>query len=284
MATSKRQKGNGMAGSAAWRGAIEFNGFPINIALWPKVKSSRGESFRTLAPDGQPVKQVYLDSSGEQVATAECSKGVETEKGVFKTLSPEAVERIQEGEKSSVLNAAYFAPLSTVPVELATASYHVRADEKVAGAASSANVLWNGLRAHGLAYVTQATLRAGSPDVVLAVWADEKGLVAGAFPFEQQLWAAPEGEFTENAAAADLFGQFVNTGGDQAFSLGDFTSEYSARRKAVVDAELAGETVQAPEPAATEAVVPDLMAALKASVDAKKKPAKKQAAKVPVPA
>lgn len=273
-----------MAGSATWRGAIEFNGFPINIALWPKVKSSRGESFRTLAPDGQPVKQVYLDSSGEQVTTAECSKGVETEKGVFKTLSPEAVERIQEGEKSSVLGASYFAPIESIPLEGSTNAYYVTADEKVAGADSSANVLWNGLRAQGLAYVTQATLRAGSADVVLVVWASDKGLEAVALPFRPQVWERPAAAFAEDGAAADLFAQFIDDDEVRPFNLDDFTSAYSERRKAVVDAELAGETVQGPEPAATEAAVPDLMAALKASVDAKKKPAKKPAAKAKVTA
>lgn len=141
-----------MAAASAWKGAVEFAGFPVNVKLYGRTKSRSGESFKTLAPNGDPVRSVYIDSDGEQVERAECSKGVETSKGQFTALSTEAIESIASAEKSSMVTPSSFAPLDSIPLELATAAYAVVPDSDVAGADKSVGLIWNGLLDSGLAY------------------------------------------------------------------------------------------------------------------------------------
>jgi non-homologous end joining protein Ku len=191
--------------AATWRGAIEFTGFPVNIALHNRVKSRSGESFKMLAPNGQPVKQQYVDSDGNTIDYGECGRGIEVEKDKFKALSQEAIEQIKSGERSKLVEPLSFAPKHTLPLELAVASYAVTPDEKVDGSEKSCNVIWNGLRSTGLAYVTQVTVTAGSRDAILALWADDKGLWAAALPFGQELADTPVPAFTEDEQASQMF-------------------------------------------------------------------------------
>jgi non-homologous end joining protein Ku len=257
--------------AATWRGAITFSGFPVNIALHTAVKSRSSESFRTLAPDGLPIRTQMVDSSGEVVEREDTRKGVQTGKDQWTALTPEAVDAIDSGQKSTVVEADSYAPVDTLPRHLATAAYAVTADDKVAGAQKSVNVLWNGLRASRLAYMAQATLRNGGRDAILAIWATDDGLWAAALPFAGELHVAPDFGFTEDERAAALFQQVVERDADvvptRPFEFPAWESEYRVRRQKAIDAVLAGEQVEAPTPVAESAAAPDLMAALAASLD-----------------
>jgi non-homologous end joining protein Ku len=88
-------------------------------------------------------------------------------------------------------------------------------------------------------------------------------------PFAEERYLVPEHEFVEDPKAAALFAQVA----EQQYEVREFVhegfkSEYRARRQAVIDAVLAGEVVEAPEPVKETPKVPDLMAALQASLAA----------------
>jgi non-homologous end joining protein Ku len=250
--------------TATWRGAIEFSGFPIHVALFTTTKSRSGESFKMLAPNGQPVHQAYLDSDDKPVAKENIGRGIEIAKDEYQPLSADAIDRIQSGQKSTVLTAAGFAPLASIPFHLSSNNYYVVPDSKVAGSDKSANVIWNGLKAHGLAYVTQATLRGGSRDVILAIYATDQGLNAVAIPFIHELNDRPPADFTVDKKAAKLVGAAV---GDQVgnFDAAELKSEYADRRQAVIDAVLNGDEVVSPVSPTLQEEVNDLMAVLEAS-------------------
>jgi DNA end-binding protein Ku len=273
-----------MTVAATWKGAIEFSGFPVNVALHNRTKSRGSESFKTLAPNGQPVKSQYIDTEGNVVERDSTSKGYEVAKGQFAVLSPEALEAIGSGQRSTLVEPDSFAPLGSVPLELALATYSVTADAKVAGSEKSVNVLWNGLRKTGLAYVTRVTL--SSRDAILVVWATDDALLAAALPFTTELNEVPSATLTENEAEAEMFESVVGAAYEtRPFDHKSFESEYGARRRETIEAVLKGHKVEAPAEPAPAAEVPDLMAALKAA-QAKaggkpaKKPAKKAAKKV----
>jgi non-homologous end joining protein Ku len=266
--------------STSWRGAIEFGGFAVNIALQPRVKSRSGESFKTMAPNGHPVRSVYMDTDDNEVSRDACSKGVKVGTGkqaTFKVLSEEALEQIENIAKSTIVPPTSYAPLDTVPLELATSAFAVVPDSNVPGSEQNVNTVWNGLRAQRVAYTTEVTMRAGSRDAVLVLYADDRGLWAVALPFAEELHPEPEFGFTENEQAAELFAQFTE-GEVRDFDLGDYKSQWRERRQAAIDAALDGKPVETVA-AAEQAPVPDLMAALKSSVQASKgkKPAKKKA-------
>ncbi len=273
-----------MAAQSAWRGAVELGGFPVNVRLYNRLNSKRGGGgFRMLAPtDGLPVRQVLRDTDGNDVERSDTLKGIEVTKDEFVALSPEAVEAIGSMERSISVEPKAFSPIDSIDLSLASATYWVVADKDVPGADQPVEILWNGLRAGKLAYVTQVTMRAGSSDVVVALYAKDDGyLYAAAIPFADQLNEPPETKFEVNTKAEKVFSQFVEATHDEI--LGDFdpeqfSSEAGARRDAAVEAVLDGKTMMLPEAPKT-ASAPDLMAALEGAVKDADKPGTKTSAK-----
>lgn len=258
--------------NTAWRGAIEFAGFPVNIALYSRVKKQRTQSFRTIAPSGQPMAQGKpVDTgTGKTYASSESRKGVEVAKGQFAILTEEAIEQINSGVKTTVATPEQFVPVDTIDLSLAIDRYAVRPDDKAAGSDQSVNIIWNGLRATDKAYVTQVSLTGGH-DAVLVIWADDRGMWAAMLPFVAELYDVPTHEFVENEQAAALFeqvldGQYAEQTAD-AFEHEAFESEYIARREAAIAQVIEGVEVTVDAPAAQKSGAPDLMAVLAAVAD-----------------
>jgi len=267
-----------------WSGALTFAGFPIHVRVYPTLASRSGESFKTLAPtDQRPIKQQYVDSSGAPVERADCLKGVETGKDTYAVLSPDAVEAIQSAERTDTLEALRFPLAETVPLHIHKATYRVVPDAKVAGSDGPFKILWNGLRKTGRAYVTKWVPRAGARDEIVVFVATEYGIDAHTLPFETDMSVdLPEWKPEEDEDAAAVFEQVVDTQYDTtAFAHHALTSDYAERRAAAVKAALNGEEIVVPAQAEAQAKVPDLMAAMQASLSGagKKAPAKKPAAK-----
>lgn len=266
-----------MSTSVSWRGAIEFAGFPVNVALYNRVKSARTESFKQIAPSGQPAKQsAPTDSAtGATFDKALIRKGFEVSKGEYVVLSDADLEAIAEGQKTTVAKPDSFCPLASIALDLAINRYAIRPDDKVAGSEQSTNIVWNGLRSSGLAYVSQVAFRSGGMDGLLVIYADDQGMWGAMLPFEDELYDVPSHEFTVDGKAEKLFAQVVEqTYEVEPFDHGKFKSEYKARRKTVIDAVIAG----TPTPAKTDEPqpsTPNLMAMLEAAVvTPKSKPAK----------
>lgn len=268
-----------------WTGALTFAGFPINVRVYPTVASRAGESFKTLAPDGQPIKQQYVDSNGNVVDRADCLKGVETGKDTYQPLSPEAVEAIQSVESTDTLEAERMPLTESVPLHIHKATFRVVPDPKVPGSEGPFKILWNGLRKSKRAYVTKWVPRAGARDEIVVFVATQFGIDAHTLPFESELRDdLPEWKPEVDDDAAEVFKQVVDANYDTtAFAHHALTSDYAERRAAAVKAALAGEEIVMPAASEAQAKVPDLMAAMQASLgQAKPKakaPAKKPAAK-----
>jgi len=272
---------------ASWSGALTLAGLPIHVRLYPRASSRSGDSFKLISPATKgPVSQKYLDEQGNAFTVKECDRGVEVAKGQIHPLPPEALELIGSAERSSVLEPEQFSPLADVPLELTLTAYAMTPDEKVPGSDMGVKIVWNGLRAGELAYITQITPRAGSRDSVLAIWGDETGLYANSLPFADELQSTPEWDMVVDEDQAATFQAFVQANyADKlgAFDHTAFASSYKERRAEAVQAALSGEAIVVPEVEQAKAAVPDLMAAMQASIGAAgapaKKPAKKAAAK-----
>jgi non-homologous end joining protein Ku len=267
---------------AAWTGAINFAGFPIHLCAYNVLRSKSADSFKTLAPSGEPVKQVYVDANGEVVDRAECLKGVEVGKDKWRALPPEAVEAITEAERSVTLEPASFSERESVPLHLATGHFRLVPNTKIPGAEGPAGILWNGLRSSGRVLVTEWTPRSGSRTAILVVHADADGLNANTLPYATDFNDVPEHAFEVNEQAEAMFGQFV----EQNYALDDFSLEafedrYSKRRQEIIAKALAGEEIEVAELAPTAAPAPDLMAAMAASISGAKAKKSKTGTKKP---
>jgi non-homologous end joining protein Ku len=263
----------------AWRGAVEFSGFPVQLALYSLVKSSRGRSFRQVTPDGNATSNVVLDAAtGMEVTRDSLRKGIEMPGGHLKPLGPDALAIIEQNTKTEVATPYQFCPATTVRWDLATQRFAVRADDKVPGSPQGVNILWNGLKSTGLAYVTQVSLRSG-PDAILALEANEHGFWASLIPFHADLYDVPPHGFHDDEKAQTVFAQAVETVHGELigeFDHPSFRSEYVRRYDEALDTVLSGEaptTKLAPAQA-----VPDLMSGLEA-IMAAKKPKKTKKAK-----
>jgi non-homologous end joining protein Ku len=261
----------------SWKGALELviNDVPlaVSVELYARVKKQRNEHFRNLAPSGKPVQQQNIDSATGKSFKDAVRKGIETGPNTFAVMTPEAIEKIDEGVKTAVIPPEQFCPIGSIALDLAIDRFAVRPQDDVAGAADALNIVWNGLRANELAWLAQVSLRGGH-DAILVLYADDAGMWAALLPFEEECYPTPTYQFQENEKAAQLFGRMVEQEHEvEEFDHSAWVSEYRARRMATIEAVLAGQEVEvASPPKGKDAVVPDLLAALESST---KKPAKK---------
>lgn len=270
-----------MATRSSWSGAITFAGFPMHVRAYNLLKTAKPHSLKMLADD-KPVRRVYLDSNDKEIEQAACGRGVEVSKGKIVPLDPAVVEAIGKAERTDTLTIGEFATRETVPLHLASGHFRLIPDDKIPGSAGPCNILWNGLRATGLVLITEWVMREGSRNQLVAVAVEAGQLVAHVLPYTTDLADAPTfDEFTEDEAQASMFGQFVST----QYAVGDFDhaaheDQYSKRRSELIAKALTGEAIEVEQTTATPAPVPDLMAAMEASLAQAKKPkpaAKKRA-------
>jgi DNA end-binding protein Ku len=272
-----------MAARSAWSGAINFAGFPLHVSAYNLIASKQADSFKTIAPDGHPVRQQYVDSSGSVVERDQCSKGAQIGKDKVVVLKPEAVEQIQNAEKSEVVEAHSFPLAESIPMHLATGHFRFVPNGKVPGSAQSVGILWNGLRKTKRALVVDGFVpRAGSRPVLLAIHADEYGLTGNVLPYTTGLNAVPEHKFVADAAQASMFEQFVA----QNYTTDDFAhasheDTYAKRRADVIAKAVAGEPIVTTAGEAKAEPVPDLMAAMEASLKAVSKKGGKKKSEAP---
>jgi non-homologous end joining protein Ku len=253
---------------ASWRGAVEFAGFPINVTLYKRHRTIRTDSFKTIAPSGKPMKSgPPIDSATDQPYDKTLSrKGVPIGNDEYVVLTDTMLTTIADAEKTRVAKVDRFCPLDTIALDLAIDRFAVRPDDKVVGSDGATNILWNGLRTTGLAYVSQVALRNGGMDGLLVIYADDRGLWAALLPFVDELYSVPTHSFTEDENASALFGKVVA----QTYHVGPFehdsyTSHYKERRQEIIDAAIAGREIVEAKPEPAKAVV-DLMAIMAASI------------------
>lgn len=269
-----------MAGArATWSGAISLGGFPIHVSVYPLIKSKAAESFKNLCPcHQQPVIQPTVCAvDGTKLEKDDLHKGVKAGASIV-PVDPAAVEAIKNAERSETLPILALPKVEGVPLHLSTGQYRVVPNGKVPGSEQPVEILWNGLRASERALVTEWITRAGSRNALVAIHADLYGLTANTLPYVGDFHVdTPEHKFSENEQAAQMFEQFAAA---QGVDMDDFThtkfiDAYGERRAELVEKALAGQPIEiANAPQAAAPAVPDLMAAMQASLDAVAKPKK----------
>jgi len=231
--------------NSTWRGAIEFkvNGFPVpvNVRLYARVKGpKKGDGFKLVSPEGKPVVQKYLTLDGDWQGTiSECARGVEVVRGKVQKLDDTVIQQISDHQRSAIVRPDSFAPMASIDLALARASYIVVPEDEVHE--GSCRAIWQGLQAGNLAYVTRIILRAGSPDSLLAIYADKGGLKAVSLPREGEVnddldqgW-----EFNPEDGA-----KFIRALEDEyevrPLNAAEHPSDYGVKRQALLEKALAG--------------------------------------------
>lgn len=260
-----------MATRSDWAGSVLFAGFPISFRAYKRVRDRRSEAgFKMLDPKFHaPVKQAWLDQEGTLIQRADTVKGVEANGG-FHVLPNEALELIEAQGRSTSIEIKEFSPRETVDFSLALTSFVLTPDEKVAGSEGPVNILWNGLRATGRVAVIEGWAQKGnSKPSTLVIDATENGLIGYVEPFRAEVNPVPTWTPTPDEKQASVFSAFAEQNYTIAdFSLDDFTDTKNERHAAAIAMAISGEASVPEELTAPAPAVPDLMAALEASLAA----------------
>jgi DNA end-binding protein Ku len=259
-----------MAGRSSWTGAITFAGFPIGVKAYPLLKSPSKDGFKTLCEcHGEPIAQVRkCTTDDKEVGPDQQRKGVQVAKDVYRTLPEAAIAAIESGERSLALEVEMVCPLETIDLSLSTNAYVLSPDGGVNK--KPVEIMRLVLAKLERAIVTRWTPRAGSKDSILVIRAGDGDLLANTLPFAHQLNDPPTpvgGSVMVAPGELAMFEQAMTalyTNGP--FDVKAFQSDFTERRQKAIDEALAGQPITAP-PAPAPTTAPDLMAALKATLD-----------------
>lgn len=253
-----------------WKGAISFGLVTIPVKLYSATEE-KDISFRQVHPgDGGRIKYKRVcEKCGREIPYAEIAKGYETadgrmailEKSDFDNLplaTTKAVEVVQFVEESEV-DPTYFAK-----------TYFLEAD----GPGVKPYVLLrDALVATGRSALVKVALRSRESLALLRVKDNQLLMHTMIWPDEIRdgAFAAPPADVTVSDAEVTMARTFIDALSGE-FEPELYTDSYREALEEVVEAKLAG-TAPAEEaaPAAQDADVVDLVAALRASVEAAKK-------------
>ncbi|GAA2108336.1 Ku protein [Microlunatus panaciterrae] len=252
-----------------WKGAISFGLVTIPVKLYSATEE-KDISFRQVHPeDGGRIKYKRVcEKCGQEIPYAEIAKGYETPDGRLAILEKEDFEALPLATTKAVEVVQFVAEGEVDPTYFAK-TYFLQAD----GPGVKPYVLLrDALLQSEQCAVVKVALRSREAMALIRpkegvllmhtmLWPDE--LRDGAF-------AAPPAEVTVSDAEVKMAQSFIDALSGE-FHPEEFTDSYREALEQVVQSKLSGVEMEAAPEVESEAEVVDLVAALRASVEAAKK-------------
>jgi DNA end-binding protein Ku len=276
-----------------WKGTISFGLVNIPIALGVATQRS-DPKFRTLdAETSQPIRQQMVSTARDDavVDRTETVKGYEVGKGQFVVVTDEELDSVAV-ERRRTIDIVSFIDLDEVDPVYYDRTYYVAPQE---AANKPYTLLLEALKETGKAAVGKIVLSSKEHLVLLRPSGEALAIELLFYPEDVRISARDEIEEIVHdtkvaKAELDMAKQLVDSL-SRPFDPSEFENEHKRDLMALIEKKLAGEEIQvAPEPEEREPV-PDLMAALQASLEQTKdekrkgrapkssaKPAKKKSA------
>jgi DNA end-binding protein Ku len=276
-----------MAARAYWKGQIRLALVSIPVEIYSATKSGAAVSFRQIhEPSGKPVKYEKTVPGIGAVDHDDIVKGFELSKGNYVLLDEEEIEAVKL-ESKRTLELVQFVDAGDIDILYYAKPYYVVPADELAEEAYI--VLREALRRTKKVGLGQLSLR--GQEQLVALRPCGKGLVLEALRYADEVNKAANyfrdvGNAKPDADLLDLAETLIEKKSG-AFDASDFRNHYvdAIERLVAKKAKAKGKRVleDVEEPAATDrgSNVIDLMAALKASVDGKKKPPAAAAKKAP---
>ncbi len=252
-----------------WKGTISFGLVNIPIALGVATQRS-DPKFRTLdAESGQPIRQQMVSSARDDavVERTETVKGYEVGKGQFVVVTDEELESVAV-ERRRTIDIISFIDIEEVDPVYYDRTYYVAPQE---AANKPYTLLLEALKETGKAAVGKIVLSSKEHLVLLRPSGDALAIELLFYPEDVRISTHKEIEdIVHDTKVAkpelDMAKQLVDSL-SRPFDPNDFENEHKRDLMALIEKKLAGEEIQvAPEPEEREPV-PDLMAALQASLE-----------------
>jgi DNA end-binding protein Ku len=263
--------------------SISFGLVAIPVKLYSATISSERISFNLLrAKDGSRVKQQYVAvNDGKIVERSEMTKGYEFAKDQYVIFSAPELKELEDKTSHSI-DIAQFVPLETVDPVYFAGTYYLAPDK---GGSKPYSLLVAALKKSRQCAVGRWTSR-GKEHVVVIRPLDD-GLAMHQLHFQAEVRrmndigveAAPVSD-----AEMTLANQLVQHLSVERFDPDEFVDEFKGRVEAAIERKVQGKEVSLAEApvSSSKANVIDLMAALKASLNAReKKPSEIKERKAP---
>ena len=266
-----------MAARPTWTGFLKVSLVMVPVRVFPATDSAVAVRFNQLHAECQTriQQKKWCPTCDRQVDKTEIVKGYEFEKGRYVVMEDDDIAKARP-ESTRIINLFRFADVESIDPIYVERPYYLAPDGKVAADAFA--VLREALR--GKAGIGKLALY--GREYLVAVQPRERGLMM--FTLRQaseirQMSAIDELDQlpdqvseAEVSLARQVIGNFEGE-----LALEEFTDEYQAELRRIIDAKIAGEEVVVAAEEAPAKVV-NLMDALRKSLDSvsasKKKPAK----------
>lgn len=282
-----------MAARAYWKGQIRLALVSIPVEIYPATKSGAAISFRQIhEPSGKPVKYEKTVPGIGAIDTDDIVKGYETSKGNYVLLDEGEIEAVKL-ESKRTLELVQFVEASEIDILYYAKPYYVVPADELAEEAYI--VLREALKKSKKVGLGQLSVR--GQEQLVGLRPCGRGLVLEVLRYADEVNKAANyfrdvGNSKPDADLLDLAATLIDKKSGK-FDASDYHNHYVDALKRVIakKAKAKGkrvlEDVEEPAPVSRGSNVIDLMAALKASVDGKKKapaaeekpPAKKAPAK-----
>lgn len=258
---------------AIWKGHIQFSLVTIPIRIYNAIDSGKSISFNLLSKEGHnPVSYEKKDKvTGKPLRSEDIIKGYQYEPGQFVIIEPEDFEKVKL-KSTKVIEIEGFVDSKEVHPTLFEAPYFIGPDGDVA--AKTYGLLSETLKSCGRIGVGKVVLRDRETPVLLTP--HEGGILMYKLRCPEEVRSIREVPQMLEVKVEKEQLQLAKTLVDsmtKKFTQIDMTDHYYDALKGIIDAKIEGKeivTVVEDEPE-----VVDIMTALKASIDAAKKPMQK---------
>jgi DNA end-binding protein Ku len=265
---------------AIWSGAISFGLVNIPVKLYSAVSKKTVRFHQIDAESGQRIRQQRVNpGSGEEVPYEQIVKGYEISPDRYVTITPEELESL-EPQKTRTIDIEEFVDLEQIDPIYYDHPYYLAPDK---GAAKAYKLLLDAMEEADKVAIARVVIRSKENLVALRAYGGAITMETMLFPDEvtqpesiEEL-SAVDGDVKTTKRELDMAKQLIESlSGD--FDPSGYRDEYRERVLDLIERKAAGETITIEEPVAEQKEVPDLMAALEASISASKSPPKKKAA------
>jgi DNA end-binding protein Ku len=265
---------------AIWSGAISFGLVNIPVKLYSAVSKKTVRFHQIDAEAGQRIRQQRVNpASGEEIPYEQIVKGYEISPDRYVTITPEELESL-EPQKTRTIDIEEFVDLEQIDPIYYDHPYYLAPDK---GAAKAYKLLLDAMQEADKVAIARVVIRSKENLVALRSYGGAITMETMLFPDEvtqpesiEEL-SAVDGDVKTTKRELDMAKQLIESlSGD--FDPTGYRDEYRERVLDLIERKAAGETITIEAPAAEKKEVPDLMAALEASISASKSPPKKKAA------
>jgi DNA end-binding protein Ku len=254
-----------------WSGAISFGLVNVPIKLYSAVSKKTVRFHQLNGETGSRIQQKRVDATtGEEVPYENLVKGYELTRDRYVIINPDELDAL-DPEKSRTIDIEDFVDLADIDPVYYDHPYYLVPDK---GAAKAYGLLLQAMRESGRVAIARVVLR--SKEQLVAIRPDREGNVlmmetmifADEVVPKEDLDGLPEAEELQVSEREVKMAQQLIDSLATEFEPGRYKDEYREKVLELIEAKAAGEEIAVAPEAPAPAKVPDLMAALEASLAA----------------